>query len=823
MKSKRILAMLLTLVMLIGVFASCGGDDVTTTPSAGEITGPISGSLAEALMNAGYKMVAKENADSATVSACGIIEKAINTASGKQILVEDDWVKRGKPIPANNKEILVGHTNRASSEAALESMTANRKNCGKDFQIIMKNDEVVIQAGSSAGLAAAAAEFVKLLAQPAGTMIGTYDSGIKEHAWEIVELGGVSLGEYTIVLPKEADETLQSAASTLKDAIFTVSGFKLEIVNDTTAAGAHELVLGDTNRPASTEAAAKLTENRPNNAYDSIIHTKGGAVALGGGTSDAVANTVTLLTSTYFKADQQAGVATLSKIFEKADISELQINGNDVSTYKIVYREGADFDTRYVAHKLQNFLRTECGYDVAIITDATAAAGKEIILGKTNRPASTALDLDKYNVKVDASSNLVIDAGHYVGLQNAFNDLLKHLEGQTGDVLKIANNYGGASTVTNVALTWDVPDSNLDLNVEGDGKYTLVWNDEFEGVYDEEEGRTRIDYEKWSGHANMSMPDTELTFDEKTVRIENGTLVMVTDVTDKVSRKYITHYSVTTHDTMNWSGGFMEMKAKVPFYGMGEWPSYWSVGGTAVLFLQEYAKTHAHEPGYYTGYGVEVDFFEIFSSKDTVVANLHKWFRNDIKLDFNAPDRVQLSGVDQGAHESGTKSYKFKAKNGMTVDQVAREYHTYGFLWTPTVMSFSVDNDFYFAYSLLDKDQVGSSASFNPTYKNPATGESRTFDMSGYTYDNLALGLILNNMFFPEAYCAGSGSWAAQHVIKPKNDDVLFPMLYTVDYIRLYQTEGDRIYTPDFFGGTQMFTASRFPAEYLKEDPAPAA
>ena len=108
---------------------------------------------------------------------------------------------------------------------------------------------------------------------------------------------------------------------------------------------------------------------------------------------------------------------------------------------------------------------------------------------------------------------------------------------------------------------------------------------------------------------------------------------------------------------------------------------------------------------------------------------------------------------------------------------------------------------------MKDEDQ----SSFNPTYTSSETGEKRTFKMDGYTYETLALAIILNDMFFPEAYCESEGgAWAAGSVVKAKNDAELFPLVYTVDYMRLYQTEGDILYTPDIFGGTKMFTASRF-------------
>jgi hypothetical protein len=219
------------------------------------------------------------------------------------------------------------------------------------------------------------------------------------------------------------------------------------------------------------------------------------------------------------------------------------------------------------------------------------------------------------------------------------------------------------------------------------------------------------------------------------------------------------------------------------------------------------------------GYTVEVDFFEQFSSRDTVVPNLHKWFKWEYRENFGAPNRVQISGVDAGAELSGTRSYKFKANGNKTAQEVANDWHVYGFLWTPGYMAFSVDGEFYYSYSLLDKDQ---STKFNPTYRNEETGESKTFKMDGYTYDNMALAIILNDMFFPEKYCASEdGAWASERAVKAENDDVFFPLMYYVEYMRLYQTEGDRLYTPDVIGeGTKLYDPTRF--DYAKNGTAAA-
>ncbi len=790
MKIKRILAMLLTVIMLAGSLVACG-DNVDPPPST-EL-------LAVELLNAGYKLIAPERSDSATDAAYALIADAITQITGKIMDGQDDWVKKNNPIPAGNKEILIGHTNRASSEAVLEGLRTNRGNCSHDWRIVMENNEVVITAGTTKALGKAAEAFVQLLSQPAGTMLTSYDSGIQQHAWEIVELGGVSLGEYAIVLPAGADETLQTSADDLQAAILAASGFKLEILTDAQSATAHELVLGQTNRPISAQAIQKMNENRPNYALDGVMLANGGAVALSGGTSAAAAQTVAKFIDTYLKPDTQASVATLNQLIAKEGINDLKINGTNAGQYTIVYKEGADFNIMSVAHQLQTYLREKCGYDVKIVTDKTSASGKEILLGQTNRPSSASMDLKQYSVAVDASGNLVFNAGHYMGLQTGINNLIAALTAQTGNTLTVANNYASAGQVTDVALTW-----------ANNPAYTLVWNDEFNTG-------TSMDIEKWSFNDNMNMAPygTKNSTDADVCYVDaNGNLVMKTQ---KVGNKeYKTNYSVTTHDTMNFSGGYLEMRAKVPFKAQGEWPSFWSTTGDSALFNKCYktpsgvtsVKPNATTAKDANGYAIEVDFFEVFSNQTTLKSNIHRWYSDYVKENYKRANGTAIGdnsrhldsatgNYGQTSGTSGKKQYAFGSSAS------ANGYHNYGFLWTPEKMQFLVDGTVYYTYNLTGHTD---SIFVETLVSKAAGGANLNLDLSRFGYEHMALSVILTNQLFTEAYTKKATHYQ-QHTLKPNTE---FPITYMVDYVRLYQTTGDILYLPDVYGnGTLMYERSR--------------
>ena len=469
----------------------------------------------------------------------------------------------------------------------------------------------------------------------------------------------------------------------------------------------------------------------------------------------------------------------------------MKITKDSLTNFSIKIPEGTCFDIRLDAYKLQKAIFEKYGISCPIVTRCD---GNAITISIDESLGA------KFAIISDGDFRIL--GGHFVAIHDAIRYLISNIN---GDTFFDAEEIWGES---DVKLDWQDDGSAAALltGTVGEKKnYRLVWNDEFDGE--------KIDYEKWSGCANMGLKNVKLTFDEDTVRLEDGKLIMTTDVIDKEKRQYISNYSVSTHDTMNYSGGYLEMRAKVPMKGMGEWPSYWAISTDSEIFLKKYMSEHdGNVPP--TGYSVEVDMFEVFSSKDTVIPNLHKMFylgyhkmgiSTGKYFDKNGnpmPDRVQLSGIDVGASESGTRGYTFEATDTMTANENANDWHTYGFLWNRDLMAFSVDGVFYYAYSMRD---TGENNNFNPTYYDK-DGNPRRFGMDGFEYENMALSLILNNMLFPEN---GIFPWAKE--VDKKNDDILFPLRYEVDYMRLYQTDGDMLYTPNIIGeGKQYFSVTYF-------------
>ena len=259
-----------------------------------------------------------------------------------------------------------------------------------------------------------------------------------------------------------------------------------------------------------------------------------------------------------------------------------------------------------------------------------------------------------------------------------------------------------------------------------DGR-SLVWGDEFDG--------SSLDQTKWKFHATMNSADSVYTNDSRTARFENGCLHLMVVPSGDPKRPQMLPRGVSTRDRMAFRYGYLEMRAKIP-YRHGAWPSFWM---TAQPRLQKAA------------WMSEVDIFEVFSSSNTVFANLHKW----------TPDRRHY--MLPGGDASLKRTYVFE-----DCSKLNDEFHVYGFEWTAKEMSFFVDGGKYATFPIDEGRDYW-----------PKTG----LGMAGHhDFHNIH---INNEIFTP-----GRG-WCPNDKRITANDKL--PIDYWVDWVRLYQKDGEEM------------------------------
>lgn len=139
-------------------------------------------------------------------------------------------------------------------------------------------------------------------------------------------------------------------------------------------------------------------------------------------------------------------------------------------------------------------------------------------------------------------------------------------------------------------------------------------------------------------------------------------------------------------------------------------------------------------------YLAEIDMFEIYDTKNTVSSDIHKWYSGE-----------------EHYHAGGRKwSYKFQRSLNLN-----NEYHLYGLGWTPDKLYFTVDGKIYKTYDL--SEDFGDRGDGMDGFRDPAY-------------------IIFNNFIFTE-----NSSWKNP----PVDDKTEWPITYKIDWIRLYQKDGE--------------------------------
>ena len=258
---KRFTSFLLAFLMVFALVA-CTGDSEDTeaigsendTSAAEEITEAVAVPFdITAEMIAEYTIRRPENVKGESIEVTLLATKAlrnkITEVFGVELPLQDDWHKASEELPATAKEILVGKTNRVETQNALSVIRA------KDFAIVFENDRVVITAGTDNGVMDAVNYFIDNYIDVEGKKIT-----LTEHLFDVVEyeypignisINGVSIKDYKIVYPKDADLITYYTAVVISDYMYDNAGVKLEVIDDSKAETQYELLVGDTNRAAS--------------------------------------------------------------------------------------------------------------------------------------------------------------------------------------------------------------------------------------------------------------------------------------------------------------------------------------------------------------------------------------------------------------------------------------------------------------------------------------------------------------------------------------------------------------------------------------------
>ncbi|MBR7112336.1 MAG: alkaline phosphatase [Clostridia bacterium] len=366
MKSKRLLCLLLTILMLLPLFAACKKD--------GKPVDIVKDGQSD------YVVIYSDDKNAAIEKAAATkLRNAIKDATGVRLEMDTDW------SPDDPMQILVGTTKR---EATQNALTLVRQ---KDFIITYSEGRVIVTGGSSAATMRAVDYFIANYINKEKAKVTVYDGKdyIERFDYMLGDLSvsGKSLSEYTIVYPSGAennDKITYYIAVNLYDYILNNAGIALKLASDNTAPTANEILIGKTNR---TESRAVANTTLADDEY--LLFQSGSKIVMMGN-SYMVGGAASALVNKYF-VSKGANVpvditlptaATPAKFaFEKAT-SALLLIGDGMGFEHIqagIGVAGSGLITEFVAERLpyktsvitasQSVLNGEAEY-----TDSAAAA-----------------------------------------------------------------------------------------------------------------------------------------------------------------------------------------------------------------------------------------------------------------------------------------------------------------------------------------------------------------------------------------------------------------------------------------------------------------
>ena len=259
--SKRLIALLLSIMMLLMVFVGCNDTttaDPTDTSTNATDNNPTDApaqskvpsgyiSLAENGV-ANYRVIFDADLPVKTYDDFGKYILRIKSKTGADLEISND---NATPYEEGVKEILIGNTDRAVSAKYASQVKVGESLVCYDAE----TQAIVIVAGSDDALAAAVAKFFDTYANAKDKYFAVpstlKDEVRKNFPIGDVTFGSVNLADFGVVYPEDADLLTKYAALNLVDYLEINMGVTLDIYDDSEEAREHEFLVGETNRPES--------------------------------------------------------------------------------------------------------------------------------------------------------------------------------------------------------------------------------------------------------------------------------------------------------------------------------------------------------------------------------------------------------------------------------------------------------------------------------------------------------------------------------------------------------------------------------------------
>ena len=199
--------------------------------------------------------------------------------------------------------------------------------------------------------------------------------------------------EYALVRSEDSSDTIIQRVTTLRTQIKEVTGASLPYNTDWIKRGsevpaeAKEIVIGTTNRPQTVAVLEAIREK------DFVIAYDGGRLIITGGNEEATLKAIDYFVEHYLNAG--SGKLTVPDnlydvVAHDYPIDGVTIDGVDIRKYQVVVPTGCDLYTYYAGVNLIDFIKTNAGISLTLVTDDQPETEYEFLIGSTSRAASSA-------------------------------------------------------------------------------------------------------------------------------------------------------------------------------------------------------------------------------------------------------------------------------------------------------------------------------------------------------------------------------------------------------------------------------------------------
>lgn len=238
-----------------------------------------------------------------------------------------------------------------------------------------------------------------------------------------VEISKDALANYTIIRSENASSDIISLAQKLRSAIETAIGVKPKLGNDggdknnNIPATAKEITIGYVNRPEYAKYKEKLRELEFAVAFENerIVILSGIDANLTAAVDYFIESYVNGKTSLVLNSAAPDIRQTRPYMFQN-----ISINGVNIRNYKIVYPQGADRITFHTANALADYITSNLGFKLDVVSDLSPETEYEFLVGVTNRTVSQeaakiSVGDDKYILWQTGKKIVMQGASYFVG------------------------------------------------------------------------------------------------------------------------------------------------------------------------------------------------------------------------------------------------------------------------------------------------------------------------------------------------------------------------------------------------------------------------